>query len=244
MLSLDGHVAITTDEGDRIEARTVLITGGIGTFTPKPLPGATDFTGSGLLHFVPKLDELAGLDVVVVGGGDSALDWVLSLEPLAHSLTLVHRRTAFRAHQGTVKRVLDGPARVLTPYEVASVLGNAAVEAVDVRNIDTGETELLPAQAIVAALGFAADLGPFTRWGLELRKRHILVDSSMRTNLPRVFAAGDIVDYDGKVKLISVGFGEAATAVNNAAVVVDPSLHLFPGHSTDEAHHPSQLTPG
>ena len=95
------------------------------------------------------------------------------------------------------------------------------------------EPETLPADTVVAALGFTADLGPLTTWGLELDKRHIVVDSSMATNLPRVFAAGDISEYPGKVRLIATGFGEAATAVNNAAVVIDPSAHLFPGHSSD-----------
>ena len=94
-------------------------------------------------------------------------------------------------------------------------------------------TLTLPAQTVVAALGFIADLGPVLQWGLELRKRHVLVDRSMRTNLERVFAAGDISDYDGKVRLISVGFGEAATAVNNLAPLVDPRLGTVPGHSSD-----------
>jgi thioredoxin reductase (NADPH) len=86
---------------------------------------------------------------------------------------------------------------------------------------------------VVAALGFTADLGPLVEWGLDLDKRHIRVDTTMATNQPRVFAAGDITEYPGKVRLIAVGFGEAATAVNNAAIVIDPSAHLFPGHSSD-----------
>ena len=90
-----------------------------------------------------------------------------------------------------------------------------------------------PAQAVVAALGFIADLGALQTWGLETQKRHVVVDSAMRTNLPRVFAAGDITEYPGKVRLIAVGFGEAATAVNNAAVVIDPAAHVFPGHSSE-----------
>ena len=88
-------------------------------------------------------------------------------------------------------------------------------------------------QALVAALGFIADLGPLQQWGIEVSKRHIVVDSAMRTNLPRVFAAGDITEYDGKVRLIAVGFGEAATAVNNATVAIDPTAHVFPGHSSE-----------
>jgi len=226
-------VTVTTHRGATVRARTVLITGGIGTFTPRPLPDAETYENRGLRYFVPRLDDLAGQDVLIVGGGDSALDWAMSLQPRARSITLVHRRTAFRAHQGTVDKVLASPVRVLTPYEVAHIHGAERIQSVEVFDNSTGQRELLEVQAVVAALGFVADLGPFTRWGLALRKRHILVDAAMHTNLPRVFAAGDIVEYDGKVKLISVGFGEAATAVNNAATVIDPTAKVFPGHSSD-----------
>jgi thioredoxin reductase len=233
LTSDEEYVRVNTHRGLEVRARTVLITGGIGTFTPRPLPDAEAFENHGLVYFVPHLDDLAGLDILIVGGGDSAFDWAVSLQDKARSVTLVHRRTAFRAHQGTVDKVLASACRVLTPYEVARIHGNERVEAVEVFHNVTQEREILPIQAVVAALGFTADLGPFTRWGLEQRKRHIVVDSAMRTNLPRVFAAGDIVEYDGKVKLISVGFGEAATAVNNAAVVIDPAAHVFPGHSSN-----------
>jgi len=230
----DGHALVVTHRGLTVEALTVLITGGIGTFSPRQLPDGAAFAQRGLMYFVPHLDELAGLDVLIVGGGDSAFDWATSLEPIARSVTLVHRRSDFRAHKSTVDKVLASSVRVLTPYEVFKVHGHERIEAVEVfDNRDHDRQVRLEVQAVVAALGFTADLGPFTRWGLEQRKRHILVDPAMRTNLPRVFAAGDIVDYEGKVKLISVGFGEAATAVNNAAVVIDPSAHVFPGHSTE-----------
>jgi thioredoxin reductase (NADPH) len=228
----DDHIMVRTHRGAEVRARTVLITGGIGTFTPRPLPDAESFENHGLVYFVPHLDDLAGLDILIVGGGDSAFDWAVSLEDRCRSVTLVHRRTAFRAHQGTVDKVLASSVRVLTPYEVARIHGTETVEAVEIFHNVSQDRETLPVQAVVAALGFTADLGPFTRWGLEQRKRHIVVDSAMRTSLPRVFAAGDIVDYEGKVKLISVGFGEAATAVNNAAVVIDPAAHVFPGHSS------------
>ena len=229
----DGLVRVTTDKGEVVQAATVLITGGIGTFTPRPLPDGAQFEGRGLMYFVPQLDVLSGLDVLIVGGGDSAFDWAMSLEPLCRSVTLIHRRPAFRAHQGTVDKVLASSVRVLTPYEVAHVVGEDAVSAVEIRDNRTDERTVLDVQAVVAALGFIADLGPFTRWGLEQVKRHIVVDTAMRTSLPRVFAAGDIVAYEGKVALISVGFGEAATAVNNAATVIDPSAHVFPGHSSN-----------
>ena len=107
-------------------------------------------------------------------------------------------------------------------------------ECAGVESVELNGNETIPADVIVAALGFTADLGPLAEWGLTLDKRHILVDSTMLTNQPRIFAAGDIVEYPGKVRLIATGFGEAATAVNNAAIVIDPSAHLFPGHSSED----------
>ena len=228
-----GTITVTSHRGTRVGCKSVIITGGIGTFTPRPLPDAEEFEGRGLRYFVPRLDELAGLDVLIVGGGDSAFDWAQSLEPLSKSVTLVHRRDRFRAHEHTVSQVLDSSVQVLTFTEVARIQGHDGVQTVELFNNRTDERQTIEVQAVVAALGFTADLGPLTRWGLTQRKRHIVVDTAMHTNLPRVFAAGDIADYDGKVRLISVGFGEAATAVNNAAIVVDPAAKLFPGHSSD-----------
>jgi len=227
------RVVVTTHRGTAVAAKAVLITGGIGTFTPRPLPDGDGFEGRGLRYFVPKLDELAGLDVLIVGGGDSAFDWAQSLEPLARSVTLIHRRDKFRAHESTVAKVLASRCTVLTNHEVARIHGTDSITAVEILSNLTDEHRTLDVQSVVAALGFTADLGPMTRWGLNQEKRHIVVDTAMRTNLPRVFAAGDIAVYPGKVKLIAVGFGEAATAVNNAAPDIDPSLHVFPGHSSD-----------
>lgn len=221
----------------------VLITGGLGGFRPRPLPAADAFTGAGVRYFVPQPAELAGQDVLIVGGGDSAFDWALALHPVARSVTLVHRRDRFRAHAGTVARVQALPVRIIVNTEVARLLGTAAVTGAEVVSRGGG-VERLPVDAVVAALGFTADLGPLADWGLTLDKRHILVDSRMATNLPRVFAAGDIVEYAGKVRLIATGFGEAATAVNNAAVAIDPAAHLFPGHSSDDATLPGTAAIG
>jgi ferredoxin/flavodoxin---NADP+ reductase len=226
-------VTVTCASGLVVRTKVVLISGGIGTFSPRPLPAADAFAGDGVRYFVPRLAELAGLDVLIVGGGDSAFDWATSLEPVAKSITLVHRRDKFRAHEHTVRRVLESTTEVITSAEVTALRGNGQVESADLVAKADGALRTLPVQAVVAALGFVADLGPMTLWGLEQRKRHILVNQAMRTNLERVFAAGDIVDYDGKVKLIATGFGEAATAVNNAMTVIDPSAHVFPGHSSD-----------
>jgi thioredoxin reductase (NADPH) len=214
-----------------VKAKAVLITAGIGKFSPRTLPAADGWLDRGLAFFVPSFEPYVGKDVVIVGGGDSAFDWAQNLEPIAKSVTLVHRRDAFRAHQRTVDQVLASSVEVITKAEVTKLIGDGHVESVEITVGD--EVITRPAQAVVAALGFIADLGPMQEWGLTLEKRHVVVDTSMRTNLERVFAAGDITDYPGKVRLIAVGFGEAATAVNNAAVAIDPTAHVFPGHSSE-----------
>ena len=137
-----------------------------------------------------------------------------------------------RAHAATVDHVRNLGVRLITSAEVSAVKGDAAVQSVEVTYKESGETEVLPAETIVAALGFVANIGPIAGWGLEIEKRHIVVNSAMQTSLPRVFAAGDITTYPGKVPLIAVGFGEAATAVNNAAPYVNPEEGVFPGHSS------------
>ena len=227
-----GKPVLSLSEGTELRCGSVLITGGLGSFTPRPLPAADTFVGGGIVFFVPHLADLAGHDVLIIGGGDSAFDWALALAPLARSVTLVHRREKFRAHAATVARVRELPVRIVVNAEITKIHGDGTVSGADIV-VKGGVTETVPVDTVVAALGFTADLGPLAEWGLELDKRHILVDSSMATNLPRVFAAGDITEYRGKVRLIATGFGEAATAVNNAAVVIDPAAHLFPGHSSD-----------
>ena len=228
----DEAVTMELDDGTVVRAKVVIITAGIGKFTPRPLPAGDGWEDRGLVFFVPSFAEYAGRDVVIVGGGDSAFDWAHHLEPIAASITLVHRRDKFRAHQATVDAVLAGSTEVITQAQVTALNGDHHVESVEITQAD-GEVLVRPAQSVVAALGFIADLSAMEEWGVEFDKRHIRVDTAMRTNLPRVFAAGDITEYEGKVRLIAVGFGEVATAVNNAAVLVDPDAHVFPGHSSD-----------
>ena len=227
----DDGVTVTCDDGTEIRAGAVLITAGIGKFSPRPLPAGEGWVGRGMEFFVPSFEPYAGKDVVIVGGGDSAFDWALHLQGIARSIALVHRRDAFRAHERTVQEVMASDVEIITKAQVTELRGDTVLEEV-VIDVD-GETVTKPCQALVAALGFVADLGPMQQWGLEVEKRHIVVDSSMRTNLPRVFSAGDITEYPGKVRLIAVGFGEAATAVNNATVAIDPTAKVFPGHSSE-----------
>ncbi len=228
----DGRPMLTLSDGDVLTCGAVLITGGLGSFTARPLPAADAFTGTGIIYFVKQLDLLAGQDVVIVGGGDSAFDWALALQPITKSVTLVHRRDKFRAHAATVARVQDLAVEIVVNAEVTKIHGDGIVTGCEITVRGT-EPRSVPADTVVAALGFTADLGPLADWGLTLDRRHIVVDSTTATNQPRVFAAGDISEYPGKVRLIATGFGEAATAVNNAAVAIDPSAHLFPGHSSD-----------
>jgi thioredoxin reductase (NADPH) len=229
---VDERPVLGLADGTALHCGSILITGGLGSFTARPLPAADGFTGTGICYFVPHLADLAGHHVVIVGGGDSAFDWALALQPLARSVTIVHRRDRFRAHAASVAAVQALPVEIVVNAQLDRVRGDGRVTGVEVTVRGEG-TRVLPADTIVAALGFTADLGPLATWGLTLDKRHIVVDSTTATNLPRVFAAGDITEYPGKVRLIATGFGEAATAVNNAAVIIDPAAHLFPGHSSD-----------
>jgi thioredoxin reductase len=228
----DGSFTIGTHKGQQVHTKAVLITGGIGTFTPRPLPDAEDFEGRGLVYFVRELEVMRDKDVLIVGGGDSACDWALNLEGIARSITLIHRRDRFRAHEDSVEKLHASSVRVMTFTEVAHIHGAEQVEAVTVFDNRTDEREELKVQAVVAALGFKSDLGPLKSWDIAIDGRHVLVDTRMQTNVEGVFAAGDITEYEGKVRLIAVGFGEAATAVNNAAVYIDPTARVFPGHSS------------
>jgi thioredoxin reductase (NADPH) len=237
-------LVVRAGDGTEITTRAVVVTGGIGTFTPRPLPAGEDFLGRGLEYFVPSSAEYAGKDVVVVGGGDSAVDWALMLHPIASSVTLVHRRQAFRAHQGSVEQLRSSPVEIVLDAQVTATTGDGELEQIEVTVKGEDGTRSLACQKLVAALGFTANLGPLREWGIELHdNRHLVVDSAMRTSVDGVFAAGDITDYDGKVRLIAVGFGEVATAVNNAAVHIDPDAQLFPGHSTVNPTSVPQPTP-
>ncbi|HEY0447996.1 NAD(P)/FAD-dependent oxidoreductase [Actinophytocola sp.] len=234
---VDGKFDMGLEDGTVVRTGAILITAGMGEFTPRPLPAGDGWLGRGVVNFVPELEALRDQDVVIVGGGDSAFDWALSLHPVARSVTLVHRRNKFRAFAATVRQVRELGVPIITDAQVIELRGDADGTLAEVElevKADSGqETVVLPAQTVVAALGFTADLGPIESWGLEITRRAVAVDTTMRTARDRIYAAGDIAAYPGKVKLIATGFGEAATAVNNIAVALNPEAHLFPGHSSD-----------
>lgn len=229
---------ITLDDETVIRAGAVVVTAGIGTPKPRPLGAGSEWIDRALSYFVVDPEVHRDQDVVVVGGGDSALDWADALGSIARTVTLVHRRARFRGHAGTLSRVeANQNTTIVTDCEVTAFAGDlvaGGLEKVTLQHKD-GSEQVVAADHVIAALGFISDIGPLRDWGLELRARSIAVDRTMRTNVSGVFAAGDVADYDGKVKLMSVGFGEVALAMNHIAVDLDPDLTLFPGHSTDES---------
>lgn len=234
------ELALHTDDGE-LRSRTLIVAGGHGAFEPRRLPASdvdmAPWESRGAHYVVADKAELAGRDVVVVGGGDSALDWVLNLLDVAGEITLVHRRERFRAHEATVAQVLDqveaGRVRLRVPAVLRAVEGDAAVRAVVVEDRETGATERLACEAVLLQLGFVTRLGPLREWGFEIEKGALSVDQQMRTNLEKVWAVGDVATYDGKLKLIATGFAEAATAVAQAVRAIRPGTALQPAYSTN-----------
>jgi thioredoxin reductase (NADPH) len=219
--------------------RSVVIAGGKGAFEPMPLKcaGYDAFMHRGVEYAVRSPDAFGGKRVVIVGGGDSALDFVLMLKDIAESITLVHRRDGWRAHAASVRQMeaaaQAGEIDLRTFHEVREIHGTDRVERVTIYDNRTDEDVTIECDTVLSCLGFKPDLGPIKGWGLEVEKNRILVDPLMATNIPGVYAAGDIVDYTGKLDLIATGFAEAAIAVNNAVHFVDPSARVNPGHSTN-----------
>jgi thioredoxin reductase len=237
-ISWEGEeVVLHTGRGE-LRSRTVIVAGGHGAFEPRKLPGLGPWEGRGVHYVVGSKDVFAGKRVMVVGGGDAAIDWTLNLLDTASSLSLVHRRERFRAHELTVGHVLEAAARgevaVYVPFQIRQVSGNGAVESVRLVNSDDDAREIeVEVDAILVQLGFRTALGPLKEWGFELRKGSIVVDSTMKTSLPRVWACGDVTAFDGKLKLIATGFAESAIAVAQAVHTIRPELRLQPAFSTN-----------
>jgi len=225
---------VTTDR-DTHHARAVIITAGVGAFEPRKLelPGAEKYEGDNLHYFVNDMEKFRDKRVLISGGGDSAVDWALMLEPIAASVTLVHRRDKFRAHEHSVEKLKASSVKIITPAEIAALSGEERIERVTLKDIRSGETAEHEVDAVIVSFGFVSSLGPIEDWGLRIEGGSIVVDSRMETSIPGIFAAGDIVTYPGKLKLIAVGFGEAPTAINNAKVYIDPNAKLSPGHSSN-----------
>ena len=234
-------LALTTAKGGPYLSRALIVTAGHGAFEPRKL-GVDDideWEGKGLHYFVRQKDVFKDKACVIVGGGDSALDWTLGLQDTARPpIALVHRRDRFRALESSLneakKLEAEGRVRIMTPHEVREVHGDGSIQAVSIENTTTGEVERVDCEALITLLGFHSHLGAIAEWGIELEgKRQLKVDPmTMETNLPRIYAAGDVAGYPGKITLITIGMGEAAIAANNAIAQIRGEK-VQPKYSTD-----------
>jgi thioredoxin reductase (NADPH) len=232
---------IVITEQDEYPSRTVLIAGGIGAFTPRKLPlkDADRWVGRGLFDRVLDPQAFADRRVLLVGGGDSAFDWAVNLQPVARRIVMIHRRDGFRAHHATVAQVqalcAAGKMELRTFWELKAIEGGERIERAVIVNNKTKAEETLEVDCVLPQLGFVSSLGAIAEWGLDLDKGEIRVTQTMETNLPGIFAAGDIVTYPGKLKLIVTGVAEACIAVNHAVHFINPAAKIEPGHSSNMA---------
>jgi thioredoxin reductase (NADPH) len=235
----DDLIVLHTDKGE-LRSRTVIVAGGHGAFEPKKLPGydLTPWEGRGAHYIVGEKSVFEGKRVMIVGGGDSACDWVVNLLDTASEIRLVHRREGFRAHELTVGQVLEaadrGDVAVHVPFQIKEIYGDGNIERVVLFNSEDEAHEVeVEVDAILLQLGFKTALGPLKEWGFEVIKGAIAVDSVMKTSLDRVWACGDITTFDGKLKLIATGFAESAIAVAQAVHKIRPEVKLQPKYSTN-----------
>jgi thioredoxin reductase len=236
-----GHFTLVTAT-DRFPTRAIIVAGGIGAFEPRRLPqaAAEPWYGRGIYDRVTDPAVFAGQRVVIIGGGDSAFDWAHQLRGRAASVALIHRSDRYRAHASTVASVHAAAAAgetALHPFhELHDVIAeDGRIVALELKDIKAKSTRRIPADAVLPMLGFVSDIGPLAEWGLQVENDEIVVNSQMEAGRPGVYAAGDITTYPGKLKLIATGFGEAATAVNQAVHHIYPEKKVNPGHSSNLA---------
>jgi thioredoxin reductase len=229
---------IQTDKGEFL-SRTVVLAAGIGAFEPMKLKEESldAFEGRGVEYMVQDLDDYKGKRVLIVGGGDSAVDWALALEPIARQVILIHRREGFRAHDSSVNALKTSSVDVRLHYELRGVEGKENLERAVIFDNRTQDETSLDLDAVILALGFKADLGPIREWGLEtVGRRYVKVSCKGETNLPGVFAAGDVALQENQdpLNLIVIGYGQVTAAVNYAYTLVRPGGKVFPGHSSEK----------
>ncbi len=234
-LTSNGVVAMTTERGASHYAKSAIIACGVGAFMPRKMAaaGIEELEGRGVHYFVNDTSSLAGKRLMVVGGGDSAFDWTMNLYDTAKSIVQIHRSDKYKAHEDSIAKVMSLPIEFKPFFEVKSVHGEEHVEGVTIFDNRTKEEFEYECDELLLNLGFLTNLGPIKQWGFEIVGNSIHVNSRMETNIPHVYGAGDIVTYDGKLKLIATGFGEAAIAVNHAKAAVDPTAKVNPGHSSE-----------
>ncbi|WP_435136894.1 NAD(P)/FAD-dependent oxidoreductase [Formosa sp. A9] len=223
----DGSFIVTTNKGTKHQAPVVAIAGGLGSFEPrKPLiDGIENYEDHGVDYFVKDPEKYRGKRVVISGGGDSALDWSIFLADVASEVTLIHRRNEFRGALDSVEKVQElkllGKINLITPAEVTAVHGNGKIEAITVTK--DGEDTQIETDHFIPLFGLSPKLGPIGNWGLEIEKNAIKVDTvDYQTNIPGIFAIGDVNTYEGKLKLILCGFHEATLMCQSAYKIINP----------------------
>jgi thioredoxin reductase (NADPH) len=230
----DNSFRMTSNTGEVHYTKTIIITAGNGAFQPRRLNigNSEEFEGKNLHYYVTDMNQFKDEHVLLLGGGDSAVDWALMLEDIAKKVTIVHRRDKFRAHEHSVEKMKNSTVDILTPFAAKEVVTSDKIDAVILQEVKGEETIEIQPDSVICNYGFISSLGPIKDWGLEIEKNSIVVNSKMETNIPGIYAAGDITTFPGKVKLIVTGFGEGPTAVNNAKQYIDPKARIQPKHST------------
>ena len=229
---------IVTDKGLEFETSTIIISAGPGAFQPTKIGVEREehFIGRGIHYGVRDRSVFTSKRLAIVGGGDSAFDWCMDLEDIAENITLIHRRDIFKAHEDSVQKVKASSVNMKLFYVVKEIHGSDHLTGLTLESTVTKEQEHFACDEVCVNIGFKSSLGPLKDWGLNIEKNQIKVNERFETNIPRVFAVGDVASYDTKIKLIATGVGEASTAVCYAKTYLDPEAKLFPGHSSDRDH--------
>lgn len=230
----DNSFKMTTTTGEVHYTKTIIITAGNGAFQPRRLNigDSESFEGENLHYYVTDMEQYKDKNVVLLGGGDSAVDWALMLEKVAKNVKLIHRRDQFRAHEHNVEQLMNSSVEVLTPFAPTDIVTSDKIDKIVLEEVKGERKMEVEVDDIICNYGFISSLGPIKNWDLNIEKNSIVVNTKMETNIPGIYAAGDICTYEGKVKLIVTGFGEGPTAVNNAKNYIDPKARIQPKHST------------
>ncbi|MGG1675666.1 NAD(P)/FAD-dependent oxidoreductase [Neobacillus sp. NRS-1170] len=232
----DGTFLLTSHNGEKHHTRTIILATGFGTLKSGrlDLADAEEYEGRNLHYTVERLKDFTGKHVLISGGGNSAVDWANELLPIAKHITVVHRRNEFSGLERNISNLRNSTATILTPFVMEGLHGEEnQLNSVRVKNLETGEIQDIVVDEVLVNHGFSIDLGPIKEWGLEFENGSIKVDSFMETNIPGIFAAGDIASYQNKLHLIAGGFSEGPTAVNSAKAYIEPEKELKPIFSTN-----------
>ena len=228
----DDVITLTTNTGKHL-TKTLIIAMGGGAFKPRPLEieGADCFDN---VHYhVSNIEQYTDKDILVLGGGDSAVDWSLAFEKIAHSTSIVHRRENFRALEHSVEELKNSNVTIYTPYVPKALFGeNGKADTLELAKVKSVENIKLTFNHLFVNYGFKSSVGTLKEWGLNLNRHRILVNSKQETSVRGIYAIGDCCYYEGKVDLIATGLGEAPTAVNNAMNYINPKEKVQPKHST------------